>query len=86
MWLRFCVAVAVSAAAAPIRPLAWELLYIVGGALESKKKTKKRERQSFKFTFCQVSSLLVPKVNAFQILIQQDSQSLPHNFMMSTVK
>ena len=37
MWLRSCVAVAV-AAAALIRPLAWECPYASGAALKSKRK------------------------------------------------
>ena len=34
------------AAAAPIRPLAWELPYAVGAALKKKKKKKKKKRGS----------------------------------------
>ena len=43
-WLGSRVAVAVSAAvAAPIHPLAWELLYTTGVALKRKKKKKGKE-------------------------------------------
>ena len=53
MWLGSCVAVAAllwlwrrSAATAPIRPLAWEPPYAVGGSgPRNGKKTKKKERK-----------------------------------------
>ena len=45
MWLASRVAVAVLAAAAPIRPLAWEPPYAVGVALENTKRQKKKEKE-----------------------------------------
>ena len=43
MWLGSCIAVV---AAAPIWPLAWEPLYAVGGALNSKKKKKAKRKKN----------------------------------------
>ena len=44
-WLGYHVAVAVvqAAAAAPIRPLAWEILYDVSAALKRQKKKRTKE-------------------------------------------
>ena len=40
------------ATAAPIRPLAWELPYEVGGVLRQKKKKKKKKVRKWKKVFC----------------------------------
>ena len=38
---------------APIRPLAWELLYAVGAALKSKEREKAMEKGKHQVTMCQ---------------------------------
>ena len=41
-WVWLCYRLA---ATAPIRPLAWELLYATGAAIERQKKKRKKERK-----------------------------------------
>ena len=48
------------AATAPIRPLAWELPYVMGAALEKdkKKKKKKKERKKETWSYLSLSKLI----------------------------
>ena len=50
------------AAAAPIRPLAWELPYAVGAALKKKKKENKRNYTMGNYNAEMFTNLLSPRV------------------------